>query len=128
MRKKLIAIDFDGVLYSFSSGWNGSTNLPDPPTLGAMEWLLSLVSRPHLEIVIYSCRNESWSARRAMKKWLVKYGYPKEYLCLLSFPTHKPPGILIDDRCVCFDGRNYPTYQELVDFTPWHGQGVWGDE
>ena len=128
MRKELIAIDFDGMLYSFKSGWTGSTDLPDPPTAGAIEWLLTLVAHQNLDVCIFSCRNESWRARRAIKKWLVKYGFPQEYLRLLSFPKRKPAGLLIDDRVICFDGKHFPTYVEIVSFKPWHGKGVWGDE
>ena len=126
MRKKLIAIDFDGVLYSFTSGWTGRYNLPDPPTDGAIEWLLSLVGRLDLEVVIFSCRNDTWRGRRAIKGWLIKHGYPQSFLCLLSFPKKKPAGLLIDDRCICFNGV-FPTVQEITSFVPWHGKGVWGD-
>ena len=40
----ILAIDFDGVLHSYSSGWKGSRNIPDPPVDGAIEWLNGLVS------------------------------------------------------------------------------------
>ncbi len=127
MRKKLIALDFDGVLYSFTSGWQGTTNLPDPPVKGAIEWLLNLVGTMDFKVVIFSCRNKSYWGRRAIRKWLIEYGYPKEYLRLLKFPSRKPAGLLIDDRTICFTGR-FPTREELRNFTPWHGKGVWGDE
>lgn len=127
MRKKLVAIDFDGVLYSFSSGWTGTDDLPDPPVKGAIKWLLRLVGTMKYDVVIFSCRNKSWRGRKAIKQWLVKYGFPKEFLRLLSFPKTKPAGLLIDDRCICFNGRNFPTKSELDNFKPWHGKGVWGE-
>ena len=39
----ILCIDFDGVLHSYSSGWKGARNIPDPPVTGAIEWLDSLV-------------------------------------------------------------------------------------
>lgn len=39
MFKKIIAVDFDGVLHSYISGWKGARNIPDPPTPGAIRWL-----------------------------------------------------------------------------------------
>ena len=129
MRKKLIAIDFDGVLYSFSSGWVGTDQLPDLPVKGAIKWLLKLVGIMRYDIVIYSCRNESRRGRKAMKKWLVKHGFPKEFLRLLSFPKTKPAGLLIDDRCIQFRPEwGFPTLSEIDNFVPWHGKGVWDDE
>lgn len=128
MRKRLIAVDFDGVLYSFESGWVGTAHLPDPPVKGAIGWLLRLVGTMRYEVVIFSCRNESWRGRRAIKRWLVKHGFPKEFLRLLEFPETKPPGLLIDDRVICFKGAKFPTQYEIDNFKPWHGHGVWEDD
>ena len=129
MRKKLIALDFDGILYSFESGWTGIGNLPDPPVKGAIEWLLKLVGTMKYDVVIFSSRCQARKGRRAVKKWLVKHGFPKEFLRLLSFPKGKPAGLLIDDRCICFRPEwGFPTISEIDNFKPWHGKGVWSDE
>jgi hypothetical protein len=40
----VLAIDFDGVLHSYKSGWKGAKNIPGPPVDGAIEWLSDLVS------------------------------------------------------------------------------------
>lgn len=70
MNKPTISVDFDGVLHSYSSGWNGARNIPDPPVVGAIEWLVSML--PHFEIVISSARSSQWGGRHAMKRWIRK--------------------------------------------------------
>ena len=122
--RKIIAVDFDGVLHSFASGWTTSTDLPDPPTEGAIAWLSALINSPY-KIVIFSSRNEDWRAIQAMQRWLIKYGMNQLNVGKLQFPTKKPAcHILIDDRCFCFKGK-FPTLDELDKFSPWHGNGVW---
>lgn len=122
MDKKTIAVDFDGVLYSFESGWTGD-DLPDPPVEGAIAWLIQLIY--NYDISIYSARNESPDTVAAMKRWLVKYGLLWVDVRKIDFPTKKPAcNLLIDDRCFCFKGQ-FPTVDEIDNFVPWHGKGIW---
>ena len=67
--KRTIALDFDGVLHSYKSGWQGPTNIPDPPVPGAIEFLLQLIDEDW-DIAIFSTRSTKWGGRKAMKKWL----------------------------------------------------------
>lgn len=67
---KTLCIDFDGVLHSYTSGWKGARNIPDPPVPGAMEWLIELIVADDIEVCIYSSRSKQWGGRRAMKRWL----------------------------------------------------------
>ncbi len=122
--RKVIAVDFDGVINSFASGWTSANDLPDPPTDGAIHWLSELINSPY-KVVIFSARNEDWRAVLAMETWLRKYGMHPFNVSKLSFPTKKPAcHMLIDDRCFCFRG-NFPTLSMIDDFVPWHGNGVW---
>ena len=124
-----ICVDFDGVIHSYSSGWKGITNIPDPPVEGAIEWLRQVLDCPdsicsmvpfsRVEVVIYSSRSRSWRGRRAMKSWFAKY-WGREYLEVLKFPKKKPAAFLtIDDRAICFDGH-FPTVDEMLNFQPWY--------
>jgi len=48
----------------------------------------------------------------------------KKLLRKIRFPTRKPPAfVLIDDRCICFQGT-FPTFEELVEFRPWRADRV----
>jgi hypothetical protein len=131
----ILCIDFDGVLHSYARGWKGPRVIPDPPVPGAIEWLLSLLSDPesvcamaprfkHFNVQIYSSRSRYIGGRRAMKKWLVKHGFPPAYLELIRFPTRKPPAFLqIDDRAMTFTGK-FPTEKEMRAFRPWNKRAV----
>ncbi len=123
MDKKIIAVDFDGVLHSFTTGWTQSNHIPDPPVDGAITWLIKLIYS--YDVVIFSARNENLEAVSAMKRWLFEYGMLWMDIDKLEFPTKKPAcHLLIDDRCFCFKG-NFPSLSEIDNFVPWHGNGVW---
>ena len=127
----ILAVDFDGVLHSYKSGWKGPRNIPDPPVEGAIDWLISLLGWPdsisvfgedykNFKVCIFSSRSKYWGGRRAMKKWLVKHGLDQRYFKVIDFPLHKPPSmILLDDRAWTFKGI-FPTEEEMLAFKPWN--------
>ena len=127
----ILCIDFDGVLHSYSSGWKGARNIPDPPVTGAIEWLDSLVEDGEavcamaprfrdFDVCIYSSRSRYWGGRSAMRKWLLKWGFPKDKLENIRFPLMKPPAFLqLDDRAMTFTGV-FPSVREILSFKPWH--------
>ena len=131
----IICVDFDGVIHSYKSGWQGVGNIPDPPVKGAIEWLEKHLPIPDAvcamapkhtgpTVQIYSSRSKSWRGRRAMKKWLVKNGLHPSYITdnILKFPIKKPPAFLtIDDRAICFDGT-FPSTEEMMSFKTWYGK------
>lgn len=128
----IICVDFDGVIHSYKSGWEGISVINDEPVEGAIKWLeehLPLpdclgISGPYKGpiVQIYSSRSKSWFGRRAMKKWLIKHGLHPAYITdgILKFPIKKPAAFLtIDDRAICFDGT-FPTTEEMMQFKPWN--------
>ena len=128
-RRPIICVDFDGVIRSYKSGWQGVNKVPDEPVKGALEWLeqmldvpdciCSMAPRSKVQIVIYSSRSKSFRGRRAMKKWFAKW-MGREFLEVLKFPIMKPPAYLtIDDRAMTFKGE-FPTIKEMLDFKPWY--------
>jgi hypothetical protein len=134
----ILSIDLDGVLHSYTSGWKGPRNIPDPPVKGAIPWLRSLLSDPEcicamaprfldFDVQIFSSRSRHVGGRRAIKKWLFKQfvaiGEPGQCIELLKFPLWKPPAFLhIDDRAWLFTG-SFPTVSRMKAFKPWNKGG-----
>lgn len=133
MSNPIICVDFDGVIHSYSSGWQGEDIIPDPPVGGAIDWLCNHLPIPEAiscmgpeyvgpEVQIYSSRSKTSNGIKAMKAWFLNHGLHPAYLSddILKFPTQKPAAFLtIDDRAICFDGR-FPTTQEMISFKPWN--------
>lgn len=67
----MICLDFDGVLHSYTSGWQGPRNIPDPPVPGALEFLVAALDEG--PVAIHSSRSGHWGGRRAMKRWLHRH-------------------------------------------------------
>ena len=133
MKEKTLCLDFDGVLHSYSSGWKGAKNIPDPPVDGAIEWVRSLLGCPEnvgigpryldFRLAIYSSRSRYFGGRRAMKRWLEKWGLDKYEIELIDFPLMKPAAFLqLDDRAITFIGV-FPTVEEMKSFVPWNKKG-----
>jgi hypothetical protein len=98
VRRKVVCIDFDGVLHSYTSGWCGEDIIPDPPVHRTRE----AVARLHqsYEVVIHSARCRSPEGREAIRRWLTRYEIEFDEIC-----EHKPPAhIYLDDRAVNFSG------------------------
>jgi hypothetical protein len=134
----IICVDFDGVIHSYTSGWQGADVISDEPVDGAIDWLLSHLPVPDAlgmapeyvgpEPVIYSARSKQKGGIEAMKKWLIKHGVDEWYFRddILKFPTQKPAAFLtIDDRAICFTGK-FPTTAEMMAFVPWNKLDVSG--
>lgn len=124
--KKILCLDFDSVVHSYSSGWKGPRTIPDPPVDGALEFIEMMLTA-RWDVCIFSSRGRYWVGRRAMRSWLYKhsglglwYGSPVSLgLENVRFPLFKPPAYLtIDDRAVTFRGL-WPTVEDCAGFTPW---------
>lgn len=120
---RILCIDFDGVLHSYTSGWKGAKVIKDPPIDGALEWLRDMVESKEITPQIYSSRSKHEGGIQAMQNWLKKHaetaGMDTKFLKKLKFPTEKPSASwTLDDRAICFRGT-FPTAKELLDFKPW---------
>jgi len=131
----ILCLDFDGVLHSYSSGWRGARNIPDPPVVdsatgqSAIEWLQELVYDQRdpfvprfkeFDVQIYSSRSRYWGGRSAMKAWLLKHGLRPGELEAIKFPLLKPAAFIqVDDRVHLFDGT-FPEAASLLTFKPWN--------
>ena len=126
-RKKLLSLDFDGVIHSYNSKWTAAHEIPDPPVPGAIEFLTIAVDE--FEVAIFSTRNTHSGAIPAMKTWLLMYltqyyggveEYAQDTLSKISFPLVKPPASVgLDDRIILFEGE-FPSVERLKSFKPWN--------
>jgi hypothetical protein len=129
--KKIICVDFDGVIHWYRKGWQEG-KIYDKPVPGAMEWLVRFARNPEFEVAIYSSRSKDPKLLHEMKDWITleldRYlswvdGYdskPLELFDKLTFPTQKPAAFLtIDDRAICFRGY-FPSTEEIKNFKPWN--------
>lgn len=93
-----ICLDFDGVLHSYVSGWQGETAIPDPPIHGTDRAVERL--RARYRVVVHSARCRTEEGREAVQRWLEHHGITVDEVC-----EHKPPATAyVDDRGVRFDG------------------------
>lgn len=115
--RQTLAIDFDGVIHAYTSGWRGTLEIPDPPVEGAIAWLAAAAER--FDLAIFSVRANAPGAIDAMRAWLRSHGLPDRVLERIRFPAGKPPAELyIDDRGYRFDGT-FPSFDELGALEPW---------
>lgn len=124
MSKPILCLDFDGVVHLYKSKWAGADIIPDPPVLGAIDFIYH--AREHFRIAIYSSRSGQPGGIEAMKNWLSKHAQtwggtkPTDWLNDIEWPTEKPPAFLtIDDRVFLFEGE-WPEFEMLKSFKPWN--------
>ncbi len=119
MTKKHICVDFDGVIHSYISGWQGIAVIQDKPVHGALPWLRNIQSHPEYQVCIYSSRSKDEKGLAAMKDWMVKHGLSNKEVRAFHWPTQKPAAWLtLDDRAICFRGT-FPSILEMDSFQLW---------
>jgi len=127
MNKPILCVDFDGVIHSYTSGWQGADVVSDPPVEGAIAFLLGALQ--HFDVCIYSSRTSQKGGLKAMLTYLKReagncwYDSPAgPGIENVRFPPQKPPAFLtIDDRAICFDGDwSKLRPEELLAFKPWN--------
>lgn len=148
--KKILCLDFDGVLHSYASGWKGPRTIPDPPVPGALEFLVAAQDR--FEVHIFSSRSRYWFGRRAMRRWIEQhlvwlgtsaappawwlnkvcessFAEPWEdevrwaarsFVRTLKFPTEKPPAHVTLDDRAMTFCGFWPTMESIEGFKPWN--------
>ena len=111
--RPVLALDFDGVLHSYTSGWMGVDKIPDPPVPGALEFCQAAVER--FEVVVHSSRCSDITGLQAVAEWLDVHDFPPEIqVCGLKPPAH----VTIVDRAITFTGA-WPSLDDLERFVPW---------
>lgn len=128
MSKPILCLDFDGVVHSYTSGWKGARNIPDPPVEGALEFIHAAL-QAGWDVVIHSSRARYFGGRYAMRRWLYHHaglslwyedGLGSDGLENVRFMRAKPPAVVtLDDRALTFTG-SWPALADLKAFKPWN--------
>lgn len=123
MKKPILCLDFDGVIHSYTSGWKGARNIPDPPMPGALNFMAEALEEGW-DVVIHSSRARYFGGISAMRAWLREHagnGWDTmgPSLCDVRFTRWKPPAVLtIDDRAMRFNGV-WPGLAAIKKFKPY---------
>jgi hypothetical protein len=143
MPAPIVAIDFDGVIHSYTSGWKGAHVIPDAPVDGSIDALFRLLDAG-FKVAIFSSRSSNFRGRFAMKRWMQRaitehwlkggslpsgveaecWGDAAGVYRKFYWPWFKPAAIMtIDDRAVTFNGDwSHPDYSPkgIRGFQPWN--------
>lgn len=114
MGKKTVVFDFDGVINSYKSGWQGSTVINDPPVPGIKEEIDKI--RAKYKVVIMSTRAATPKGREAIAFYLKKHNIVVDNIVDHKIPAH----VYIDDRAIPFTGKAGSLMNDIEVFTPWH--------
>ena len=112
--KKTIVFDFDGVIHSYKSGWQGYDSIPDEPVFGIKEVIDGLRNSDY-EVVIVSTRSAYPAGKIAIEEWRAKYN-----IVVDKISDIKPPALVyIDDRAITFDGNTDGLIEKISTFRSW---------
>jgi hypothetical protein len=114
--KPTVAIDFDGVIHSYTSGWQGVDECPDPMVPGIDTAIADL--RTDHKVIVVSSRAATPEGRIAIRDYLKKYNIEVD-----GIQNEKPPCIVsIDDRAICFNGYADILAKQVREFKPWYSK------
>ena len=71
MKKPILVLDFDGVMHSYTSGWQGASHVADPPVPGLFEFLRAAVKA--FDVQVFSSRSNIPGGVDAMRIWLIDH-------------------------------------------------------
>ncbi len=113
--KQTVVFDFDGVIHSYISGWEGADVILDPPVIGIKQAIEDIRNAGY-EVVVVSTRCATPKGMAAVEEYLSDIGITVDRIC-----KEKPPAIVyIDDRAICFDGKSGELLDKIKDFKPWY--------
>lgn len=114
MGKKTVVFDFDGVINSYTHGWQGASTITDPPVAGIKEEIAKI--RGKYKVVIMSSRAATPAGRSAIARYLDKHGIIVDNIVDHKIPAH----VYIDDKAIPFNGKTSNLMSDIEVFTPWH--------
>lgn len=115
MYKKRLLFDFDGVIHSYISGWQGINVANDLPVTGIKDTIDYLRATEEYEIVIYSSRCSSDMGIQCIKDYCEKWNIYYDEISKNKQMAY----LTIDDRAICFDGNGHSLLKKIKEFKPW---------
>ena len=113
MFKPTVILDFDGVIHSYVSGWQGAGVIPDPPVAGIGDAIANM--RKKYRVVVVSSRCYRPGGIDAIRAWLERHG-----IVVDDVTGEKPPAkVIVDDRAITFDGDAAALQAKIDGFRPW---------
>ena len=111
---RTIIFDFDGVIHTYTSGWCGIANIPDPPVEGIREEIKRIRDAGY-KVVIFSSRCRNQDGVEAILKYISDHNIEVD-----DVVDNKIPAVLsVDDRAICFDGNPKGLLEKIERFKPW---------
>ena len=113
-----VVLDFDGVIHSYVSGWQGIDVVPDPPVLGIGEEI-DRIRAAGYRVVVVSTRCADPAGMGAVMKYLNEHEIKVD-----AVQAEKPPAkVYVDDRALLFDGNPKGLLEKIQQFRPWQEGG-----
>lgn len=109
MYKKTILIDLDGVLNTYTGNYD--ENFIPPIKDGAHDFLEKLADK--FDIKIFTTRNKLLAS-----KWIIENKLDN-YISEVT-NTKEPAWIIIDDRCINFQGDYDKIFDQIENFKVWY--------
>ena len=110
MNKYTILIDLDGVLNTYTGGYD--ENYIPPMKNGADEFLKKITEK-NIDLKLFTTRKSELA-----EKWL-KENNIRQYFSDVT--NQKVPAILIiDNRCITFNGNYENILKQIENFKPWY--------
>ena len=111
---KTICFDFDGVIHSYISGWQGAENIPDAPVKGIKE-VIDKLRETGNRVVVQSSRAQTEAGKQAIIKYL-----NKNNIIVDDVTSQKPAAfVYIDDRGLSFSGNTDGLFEAIINFKSW---------
>ena len=108
-QKRTILIDLDGVLNTYTGQYDKNTI--EEAREGTIEFIKELSI--DFDLKLFTTRPQ-----KLVEKWLNKYNM-QDYFSEIT-NTKKIAWLILDDRCIKFDGNYKNTITQIKNFKPWY--------
>ena len=107
--KKTILVDLDGVLNEYTGNYD-ENNIP-PAKQGASDFLKTLSQ--NFIVKIFTTR-----PKQLVSEW-VKINDVEQFISDIT-NIKEPAYVIVDDRCINFDGNYFDTLEKIENFKVWY--------